>query len=565
MARNAIRAEWDQNWAIYRGRYDFSKKAPWQSQVPVNKLAAEIRFAANELVKAVEIAGRFFTFDAHGDMAREPARISEKLTRHWMDHPDTLLRVNLAEGARSSMICGSAIFQLYWDQGFRLRTVDPYNFWLDPTGLQRFCIHRTYRDKDEIVALAKDGQYDLKVAESLAGDIGHSEEDRRRTRAGLRSSPDPSGRKVVEIWECWGDLIGTDGELLMENGWAVVAERKQLLKPPEENPFWHNRWPFVVVTPERDPFAPYGDPLMTDVAELAKLLTMLVNLSADAAFIDGIPVWQVNRMAMRFPDQAVGHIYPGKVFEANSSEPIVQAVQKGYSGAQVTLPVMDRVDTLIQNTTGLTQFLTGQAGSGPRRTATEVVYKGRQSGHLLESLASSFQNEGLARMAEMARDLIAQYQPPRTYMTPLFRDLLGEPAARALYSMSDADRYAFLCTRHSVRGRGVAAIFTRQEELSRVLQFLQLAEMAPEIRQLVDMPELIRKAIQSFGWEPEDILLSPEEVAKRQQAEMAQAAMMPPQEDEGNGQTMRGAGPRRSLPWQGPLEKPQSLKIPAVA
>ena len=124
--------------------------------------------------------------------------------------------------------------------------------------------------------------------------------------------------------------------------------------------------------------------------------------------------------------------------------------------------------------------------------------------------------------------------------------------------MSPEDRYDLLCTQYTVRGCGVAEIFTRQEDLGRLMQFMQLLQMFPQWASRVNDEAVLRKVIGALGWDADDVVLSEQEAAaKLQQLQAQQAMQMQQGAPSPGGQPMRGSA-QGGIPWENPIEQRQS-------
>lgn len=560
-ARQAHENQWNENWALYNNDYNWTGKAKWQSQEAMPKVPMLVDFGSDQIRKAIQSAGRFFVFEAHGEAAKARAMLGELLTRDWLRRPDVRLPFKFGEGTRGAMLCGNAIFKVRWDTALRIDTIDPYDFWVDPSGRQRFVFHRSVRDRDEILADAEAGKYDKEMVMKCNGDSGTEEDQAWRKRAGLSEPAAVGGRRPVELLEFWGSVMDETGEIIegCEECWAVIADRKYLIRAPDANPFWHGKRPFIRVAPNSKPFAPYGKTLIEDIAGLARQLTELGNLVFDAAVMDAIHVWEVNRDAMQYPAQLAGGWRPGLLLDRVGSEQILTTAEKPYSASQLTLPVFSRWSTEIENNAGVTADVMGHVGRGPRRTATEAEGQKVQSAQFLSNLAASIETDGIAPLAEMSLKTIVQYMPSMLYMTERYRDMLGVQEAAILATMSHQERYRYLCTQHTVRGRGVAGIFTRQEDLGRVLQFMQVLQMFPQWAGRINEEAVLRKVMEGLGWEADDVILSEAEQQAKVQALQAQQAMQG-QEQPG---ALRGSG-QGGPAWQNPIEQPQTQQVPQL-
>ena len=72
---------------------------------------------------------------------------------------------------------------------------------------------------------------------------------------GLRKILPPAFRKRVVLHEFWGTLLDNRGRVIAERQVATMANDRYLIRPPEDNPFWHGQSPFVCAPLVRVPFS----------------------------------------------------------------------------------------------------------------------------------------------------------------------------------------------------------------------------------------------------------------------------------------------------------------------
>jgi hypothetical protein len=555
-ARKAKEVQWGKNWALWNNEYDWRRKASWQSQRAIPKVPMLVDVASGRMAGALHTAGRYFAIEGHGTDAKQRAVAGEALTRDWLERREVRFPAQVAEGIRGAMLCATAVWKVRWDTQLRVDTIDPYDWWEDPWNRGRFVIHRSVRDYDQLLAMARNGDFDEEMVRAVSGDTGREETDAWRERAGLSEPAHASGRRSVEILELWGTIFDVTGEVIpgCEDCWCVIADRQHLIRPPEPNPLWHDGWPFIRVSPKPVPFAPYGKGLVDDVSDMAEGYTELWNLLYDAAMLDAIPIWEVNTTNLAYDGQLI-RLAPGMQIDKNTPDPVLTPALKGHNGSQLALPVVSRWGVEIENQTGVTQDLMGHVGSGPRRTATEAMGQKQQSGVFLHDLGRTMEVDGIGPLADMAFRTIVQYMPSALYIAPRFRELLGNTPASILASMNNEQRYQYLCTQHTVRGRGVAGVFTRVEDLGRLLQFFQVVQMFPQLGALVKDDALMRKFIESLGWEADDIIITdPQEIAEKQQQMLM---MQMAQQQMGQQPQLRGSS-QGGPAWQNPVEQGQT-------
>jgi hypothetical protein len=119
----------------------------------------------------------------------------------------------------------------------------------------------------------------------------------------------------------------------------------------------------------------------------------------------------------------------------------------------------------------------------------------------------------LEPMIEMMGSLVAQYHDD--FFSPQVREILGDDLANELAMLSMDERIEkFDPDRIKVRASGITSLINRQEEISKIMGFIQaigqFGQELPLIMQGLDMQfffkGIFQRLVRSFGWNEAELL-----------------------------------------------------------
>lgn len=138
----------------------------------------------------------------------------------------------------------------------------------DPGGAQHI-FHRGWYSMEQLKMLEKDGF--LKNVSLLTESLQFHDEysDREKTLWNINRTKD-----LIEVLEFWNFK---DGKVWR----SIIGNRNIELRAPEENPFWHQNYPFVICSSQPNPFSLIGTSDMELIEQLQEMLWELTNQRLD--------------------------------------------------------------------------------------------------------------------------------------------------------------------------------------------------------------------------------------------------------------------------------------------
>jgi len=521
-ARKPFEQVWKKAWNLYENRYDFSKKNKWQSQGYVPRLRTSVRRASATLRNALLESKDIFVVEGIGTPENKAKGfLLTKIVNFWLNYNNIIALFE--EGTKSALLTGLFIFKIYWrktkelewgelpyylappeapkEKGeVKIEIVDPFDFYVDPTGRNKFCIHILKMDLDELISLAEQGQYDSTEVARIQEHYQSPERDWiDQFRKGLGTTTTPSGRREVELMEYWGDLYLGNGEVA-KNVTCTVANRKYLIRPPTPNPYIHGKFPFVWASPYKRPFCVYGESMAENVIHLQEGITDLYNAMCDGVKYNLVRGFEIDVDAVADEDDFAEGIVPGKIFKKFGQGRLVTGVDVGGMGQEAII-FYDLLDREFQNHSGITEFMMGLPGGRTRRTATEIEIKVSEAYTLLNDIARSIETNLLEPLLERIYKLVLQYQ--EDFMDLV--DILGFEDAQRLSAMTPAERFQAISGNFKYKARGVTVQLTRMRDIERITQLLAILGRSPLI-QVINMPRLLKKLVEALGFDPSEMV-----------------------------------------------------------
>lgn len=550
-AQNARRAQNAINWDHYYRRQDWTHKRAWQSRLFLPEFAIAVRDIVSTLKRGLTDSDDWLTADPVGLGA---PLLSEDAVRHLLlfyldrlympgNRPDsarsiaTALGEALVHGVLESVMTAKVYpvevrrklyrieqvdpksdggaHVLYEFGGKQLSAIDdtliriaidilPFEAYLtDPSEAQLYDVHRVKRT---IGQLRANPNYDPKVIDVLQARQEQLEDEQyRRRRQATPGSHETSSPNVVTLDELWGDIVcQRTGEVLETNVFWTVADG-MLLRPKQNNPFWHGRRIFVSTPLWKAPNAPTHPALADGVTDVVRARNELTSLMLDAAFAE---VWGTRQMRadlLEDDSEVQDGVPQGYTGVLKSGVPQgVQFLERVDSASipQAALEMKRDLDSSFQS--GLGSPATAQGRLPPRQVkATEIVEVMAATGSSREDVAATAEDDFLEPVFELSWLTLLQFVDD--YAEPELVQILGPQLVVQLQDMSPAERFQLLRdVRFRVRGlRGVAS---KQREFNKILSFFQSIQVSPPLLELVDrtmdIPRLLLDLVRGAGLDP---------------------------------------------------------------
>lgn len=575
--RLPIKKIWDKIWELYNNKYDFTEKMAWQSKGIIPKLPTAAKSASAFLKRSLIRARTFFTVRTD---KQEYKPIIPAIIKNIMAQLRKCKFVNnFVESLNGALLASLMIFKVYWEpagsgqdisnvsevaggtelskekpQGaigkffemlgvtmgdgasiklkegvLRVVPIDPYDFLLDPTGRQEYCIHVYKMELYKLKKLAKNksNKYDIEVVNQIEGGFLQQTEEYEKAKRENRNPKTLSVRKEVLLKEFWGNLVDSSGKLIKSNCTWTTINDTHVLRKPIDNEFLHGKWPFVYGPLLRKAFSVYHKGFFEDGYSLAISITDIFNIASDTNKFASINAFEIDVDMIHDPEQLKTGIYPGKVIKKSSGGlnlPLIREIGLGKINPQ-NLRLYQEADREWQNSNGLTEFLMGKPASRGRPTATEVVEKGKQAGMLIEDLALDIEDYVFIPLLEMIFAVLIQYQ--RDFSDLRIAGFSNEVITfmESLAYLSDEEKRVLFKDRiFEFETRGMSGVIRKAGEFQKIIQFLGTVKEIPAIAQRLNLDYFITNLVESMEWDPQEVLLP----AQGQQPQQPVPGQTPP-------------------------------------
>ncbi len=543
----------DKMYRMYLSRFNFAGKAQWQSKAPVPRLFNLLENACAIFSGAMMPGVQWFTVRDTWQRSKGRATIIQKMMEMLLEdrvNLDLLLRPSMLTG----MIGGMAPVKVGVDSSSdipypSLELWDPRDVKLDFTGRGRFIILDTEIDPYMLEEWGEAGLFDMdRVREATAS-----------TREEGTGSEFDTISKSLHWREFWGDLPDKEGKAIIRNGHGVVVNKRILLRPLIDNPYNHGRLPVVLGCPLRVPFKLFPPGFAEHVSGLVLMLTDLANNVMDATFYASVQayMYDVDRVD---PGDIRRGIWPGRAFGVQDLHlgPGIQRFEAGKVPMDA-MAVGQWIDNEIGRDTMISENATGIETPGSRRkTAREVTTRTGQTMTILRTMARDQELTFLQPILDFVLSVFAQVtlQSKRVFYSPEMIQILG-PQGAGLMALLEAEQRAEALTKGMrFRAHGVSGALSLNEDLQRLLGMAETLSRSPEMWARVNKAQLARRIVESHREMPDEVLYSDEEMAQREQAEMAAPA------GPGGG---AGGGSGRLTPPVRPPRKGQPRALPRLA
>jgi hypothetical protein len=168
--------------------------------------------------------------------------------------------------------------------------------------------------------------------------------------------------------------------------------------------------------------------------------------------------------------------YPGKQYKKTKAGQAVISAQGGQMRISDVLGALQFIDQQWQNSSFVTNFVTGLPGYRSNITLGETQIKTEQSRGVFDAMAKNLEG-GAVDCVELAFDFLHQYVS--RWKDPILSDIVGPENARMLEEASVADRMRLLGGNFQFTVSSISASLQKAEYLKKVLQAAQIAGAGP--------------------------------------------------------------------------------------
>jgi len=533
--------QWDLNWGLYHNDVEFTEKQDWQSQQVLSEVFPITERACGLLKRALMGPGNWFSLE----MADESL---EAAVQDWFERYLELAGFapafrDCVKNAILSSLMVMKMFQGGPNHPLRVRVVSPYDFWPDPTGLDRFVIERMLVRRSDLQAWAAasegTGRPPLyrNLEELDRASLRYSESDTRWTqRTQLAMMGESLRRGVVELLEYWGDLEDERSNVVARNIVCTVANRAVLVRPPQVNPFRHGQRPYAYASIVALPDTPYGKSLIESVAPTVLTMTEILNLVLDSYTLAALPIAEADTGPGGLdPAQLDEGLRPGTILERRVAgpNPALRPVKAGVVD-MAAVPILQFLDRIKQRNTSVTDPVQGIMVSKRGTTATEVATTTQSALGLFDNYASDIEAQFLEPALRLALATLMEV-PGLLPDAEMRRRLKDRPdLLQALDEMLPEAKVQMLRSGADIRVHGISSMVQKLQTLQRLQQLLAMAAANPEIAMRLRIRQTLERFLDAMELDSSDLLASEEEVQLRQRylaqlqmGQMAQASAGP--------------------------------------
>lgn len=391
----------------------------------------------------------------------------------------------------------------------------------DPTGRGLYAIHQVERDLSDLVAWADAGIYDKQAVAQIEEDFSDIDEEAELARARNQdvSSP-PSFRKRVVIDEFWGTLLDSRGRVVKENCVCAVANDRYVIRPPEDNPFWHGESPFVSAPIIRVPHSTWHKAMADHMTDLNLAMNELYNLMLDGGLAS---VWGTRQLRTEYLDEASlktvsDGIPQGATLQVTTSMPAGMKVLETVTDGEVpkdAINMFQITDREFQ-TAGLVDDL--KLGQLPQKQvkATEVVEASQSRAVTIDGIMTDVETMLIAPTIRKAWLNILQFAddlPAEDVIAAI-----GPRSALQLARMSPAKRFAMYASACQFKVFGLSAMLSRVREFQKISAMLAMTMTNPVMLQVFlkeySPSKTFSYVLKTLNIDPDNIKATPEEQAQ---------------------------------------------------
>jgi len=548
---------WDRAWDLYNNRYNFSKKADWQSQRALPKVPIAVERLTS--IWGKQLIDDWFSIKTGTTLQGTHMNFIKETMHYFLEHPDVNFQLQFIDACKAGLLselmpilvtsdpvpeappglppgvdnpfegmsqqynydANPSVTNKRWIP--RIEVLNPYRIFKDGNNTdlnQRFIIRAIVYGKEEFLQEAKKRSFRNveEVMHSAAVATGSRSEYpnveyREQRNKDQNVTVNPEEKTLVKLTEYWGTLAGTDGEALFVNSWCIVANGRYVVMGPEPIPFAHGKPPILAPAIIRVPFSPYGKSLIGISADSVELWVEFLNLLIDQFQRSLLGMFEIDEDSVD-DDTDPTVFYPGKVWRRNQnadpSQPVVRPIQVGT------------IDPAILQFIGLSKSemedalaLSGQTGVQPRQgrmSAMQATRQSSQAGSLLDYMLRTMEQTLLAPFLNMFLMTILQYMPQNEW------DAWVADRAERMQGQGKIDLMSLVGKDSDWRvdnlGRGMrfsvrvfSAISDRQSELEKFSYIMGILPKIPGAMQHINVKAMMKKIIEQFGWDYEEFIV----------------------------------------------------------
>ena len=527
------RAIWDDCWALYRGKEDFSDKEDWQSRIALPKAWSSVKQVASVLHRYYSASHKPWAWEAVNPEDTMTAIRGERktdLTKAFLEAAD--YEGPLFEAVENGLVTGLAIAKLWWGfeprpiinpgpQGVTrsetlegrlfLRAVDPYNFyWLPGSRLNHWVgtieeIEIPVWQLRAIIDAMQQAGLGATLNPEALRQLQPSRIAEHDRQSGIRfdeiaghigAAPTPEA-DTIKLVEFYGPIFQGD-TMLFRNGHSIHINGHTLFA--RQNPNWHMKSPYIAWSPLRVPFRTEGSGIIEPVREMLRQYSKITNMSVDTIAYSLLPVFEVFADAYENPEDFETGLTPGKIFRKKAQYAQVPSginaipFQDVSGGAIQVSAILDRG---IQEGILVSEIQQGIPRFRGVQTATEIEAKAENQQSFFGALATDMEKNFILPMVNMAGDLVMQYI--NTTADPRVVHILGLADTADLAGMTHEQIISEIHGDFTLRVTGISEQLEKAEMLNNLVQFMNILGQNPTAwLPYIDQTQLLKRIVEAF-------------------------------------------------------------------
>lgn len=501
-----------ENRQAYLGRGDFRHKQKGQSTEFIPKTAVAVEQLVGFVKRALTQFGAWYDVElARGSKSplggfqiRElmDCFLDTTLTEGGQERPfSVILGDALKAGALESLMVFKVHGQMVGDpssrleegeklteatfESWRLRidSVRNEDYFPDPTGRNLYEIQSTEVDLHEVIKRAEDGIYDKAAVAQLQEDFSKEDDLRENRRRPADQDQDeaesPAFRKRVVVDEFWGDILDSDGHMVMKNAFCAIANEKFIIRKPKPNPFWHGRSPFVATPLIRVPFSTWHKALMDHAVQLNLALNELFNLIIDGGLASVWGVRQARLDDIENPDELSDGVPQGATIAVKNTLPHGQKAIETVTTGDVPTDAMAVFEMLGREFSSAALSNELKLGAFPRGEvkATEVVEMSQTQAVTLDAIVGDLEKGHVVKVLTLSWLTILQNLDNVSAQT--IANAVGPSAAFDLAQMDAVERYKLFSQSCAFKVFGLSATLARVRDFQKFMALMQAVTANP--------------------------------------------------------------------------------------
>lgn len=508
---------WESNLDLYFNRFDFSKKAAWQSKQPMPEGSLYIDRWAAALRAALIVPGVWYSVETP---IKELEPAFRKFLGYWLErcgtsptgYPTSFDRVFEDQAKLAAVM--SAAAAVTWEPGkpgsigqrdrVRVDTVDPREVFLDPTYRGLYRIRRYENDYYQLLAKARDNpDYNMEEITRLGAARSQEEEVDREQLVG-HSTKISSLRKPITLDEYLCVILDSEGkDLYGSRQLCIVANENYLIYGPKPNPNLHGFDWIVFSSAISVPLAVYGKTYVETWGDIARTFVKMTNLIIDAGMMASMNAFALVADALANPEDAKTGVFPNKTFilaPGTNPDQFIKEINLGDLPT-TAFSVWTALKQEMREGAATNDLNLGQAVPKGDVTATEINAVEAGGTALIQSIAASLETGCVDPILNLVFQTGLQHFSENDQALHL---ALGEEYFRMFVTR----REEFIRLAPAFRARGISGLIERAQKLKAMLQIVQVVGSSPILQQALlqamDFTKFLNHLMITIGLDPED-------------------------------------------------------------